>query len=62
MSDGFLDDLLVPDADPADMVAETIRCLLNSEPGVAIAHDLNLDHLSNHDHDYLAELRARLSG
>jgi hypothetical protein len=62
LSQGFLDDLLVPDADPADVVAETVHYLLDSEPGVAIADDVDLDHLSNHDHDYLPELRARLLG
>lgn len=62
LSQDFLDDLLVPDADPEEVVAETVRYLLDSEPGVAIPHDLSLDHLANHDHDYLAELRARLTG
>jgi hypothetical protein len=62
LSQGFLDDLMVPDADTADVVAETVRYLLDKEPGVAIPHDLNLDHLANHDHEYLAELRARLTG
>jgi hypothetical protein len=60
LSQGFLDDLLVPDADPADVVKETVHYLLDREPGVAIPHDVNLDHLGNHDHDYLPELRARL--
>jgi hypothetical protein len=62
LSRGFLDDLEMPDVAEEDVVAETIRYLLDREPGVAIEHDVDLDHLANHDHDYLAELRPRLAG
>lgn len=62
LSQGFLDDLEMPEAAEEDVVAETIRYLLDREPGTAIEHDVSLDHLANHDHDYLAELRPRLAG
>jgi hypothetical protein len=62
LSQGFLDDLEMPDVAGEDVVGETMRYLLDREPGVAIGHDVDLDHLANHDHDYLAELRPRLAG
>ena len=62
MSTGFLEDLMVPDADADHIAAETVRYLLDREPGVAIPHDVDLDRLSNHDHEFLAELRTRLTG
>jgi hypothetical protein len=62
LSQAFLDDLLVPDADPARVAEETVHYLLDREPGVAIPPEVELDHLANHDHEFLSELRARLVG
>lgn len=62
MSPALLDDLLVPDVDTARVAEETIRYLLDRETGDAIPHDVDLDHLSNHDHAFLGELRARVTG
>lgn len=60
LSQAFLDDLLVPDAATAKVAEETIHYLLDREPGVAIPPEVDLDHLANHDHEFLTELRARL--
>lgn len=57
-----LNDLLVPDAAPDRIAVETVRYLLDREPGVAIPASLSPDHLANHDHEFLPEPRARLSG
>ena len=62
MSPAVLDDLLVPDVDTERVAEETIRYLLDRESGDAIPHDVDLDHLSNHDHAFMGELRARLTG
>lgn len=62
MSTAVLDDLLLPDVDTARVAEETVRYLLDRETGDAIPHDIDLDHLSNHDHAFLGELRARLTG
>jgi hypothetical protein len=61
LSTDFLDDLLIPDAAPDRIAMEAVRYLLDREPSVAIPAELNLDRLANHDHDFLPELRARLS-
>ncbi len=60
MSPTFLDDLLVDDAAPERVATETVRYLLDREPGVAIPAEVELDWLGNHDQDFLPELRARL--
>jgi hypothetical protein len=60
LSTAFLDDLLVPDVDPARVATETVRYLLDREPGVAIPAEVGLDRLANHDQHFLPELRARL--
>lgn len=62
MSRGLLDDLMLPDVDRARVAEETIRYLLDRETGDAIPHEVDLDHLGNHDHEFLGELRARLTG
>lgn len=62
MSPAVLDDLMVPDVDTERVAEETIRYLLDREKGDAIPRDVDLDHLSNHDHVFLGELRARLTG
>lgn len=62
MSPAVLEDLLLPDVDTAHVAEETIRYLLDRETGDAIPHEVDLDHLSNHDHEFLPELRSRLTG
>ena len=62
MSPAVLDDLLVPDVDTGRVAEETIRYLLDRETGDAIPPEVDLDHLSNHDHAFLSELRARVTG
>ena len=62
MSPAFLDDLLVPDVDTDRVAEETIRYLLDRETGDAIPHEVDLDHLSNHNDAFVGELRARLTG
>ena len=62
VSQAFTDDLLIPDVDPAKVAEETIHYLLDREPGDAIPHEVDLDHIGNHDQDFLPELRNRLGG
>jgi hypothetical protein len=62
ISADFVDDVMVPDAALDRVAVETARYLLDREPGVAIPAELNLDHIANHDHEFLPELRARLTG
>ncbi|WP_037348408.1 hypothetical protein [Sciscionella sediminilitoris] len=61
VSTRFLDDLLFPEIQGTRVVEETLRYLLEREPGVAIPHELDLDVLRGRDARLITELRNRLA-
>ncbi|WP_326836323.1 hypothetical protein VSH64_15660 [Amycolatopsis rhabdoformis] len=61
MSHAVLDDLLIPDLDTHRVARETVKYLLEREAGDEMPEEIDLDHLSNHDKNFLTELKARLT-
>jgi len=61
ISPAFLEDLMLPDTDTALVAEESIRYLLDRQPGVAIPAEVDLDRLSHEDDNIVAELRERLT-
>ncbi|NKE60368.1 hypothetical protein FXN61_27665 [Lentzea sp. PSKA42] len=60
LSEGFLDDLALPESDEAVLVEEILRYLLDREPNTAVPHELDPAALVGQDAEFLPELRRRL--
>jgi hypothetical protein len=60
LTQGFLDDLAVPEPDGATLVEEIIRYLLDREPNTSVPHELDPAALVGQDAEFLPELRRRL--
>lgn len=61
VAEGFLDDLLLDDIDPARIVRESISFLLDREPATSLPAELSLDTVARGYPEYYDELRARLA-
>ena len=57
---GFVDDLLLGDVPPEDIVRAAMHCLLDRETTTEIPEVVSLDKVEAEDHGFAPELRARL--
>jgi len=62
VDDRFLEDLGLIDPDEEELVRQTFEYLLENELVTEIDREFTLSHLADDDEEYVAELRARLSG
>jgi hypothetical protein len=60
LTGGLVDDLMLGDEVPEDVVRESIRYLLDREPSSEIPDEVILDRVEAEDHGFADELRARL--
>ncbi len=60
LSEGFLDDLAVPEFEETALVEEILRYLLDREPNTSVPHELDPAALVGQDAEFLPELRRRL--
>lgn len=60
LSQGFLDDLALPEFDEIVLVEQILRFLLDREPNTAVPHELDPGALVGQDAEFLPELRRRL--
>jgi hypothetical protein len=58
--DDLLEDLVLTDEDPVDVVRASIEFLLEREPATAILPELSLDDIARFFPEYPDELKARL--
>ena len=61
VTDGFVDDLLLRDVDPALIVQESVAILLERVPATSVPQELSLDEVEREQPGYLEELKARLA-
>lgn len=59
--EGFLDDLLLAEADPEVVVRESFEFLLEREPATSILREFSLEEIARFFPEYPNELRRRLS-
>ena len=59
--EGFLDDLLLADADHETIVRESIEFLLEREPAASILREFSLTDIARYFPEYPEELRRRMS-
>jgi hypothetical protein len=59
--EGFLDDLLLSEADQEAIVRESFEFLLEREPATSILREFSLDEISRYFPEYPDELRRRLT-
>ncbi|MDQ3943672.1 MAG: hypothetical protein M3357_00660 [Actinomycetota bacterium] len=59
--EGFLDDMLLADADQETIVRESIAFLLEREPSTAILSEFSLTDISRYFPEYPEELRRRMT-
>ncbi|SDR04289.1 hypothetical protein [Actinopolyspora saharensis] len=57
-----LEDLTSPPPAENEVVAESVRYLLEKEPSTSLPHDIDLGEIRSRDEEFIPELRARLGG
>jgi len=60
VTDGFVDDLVLGDVPPEDIVREAVHYLLDRETATAIPDEISLDAVEADDHQFATELKDRL--
>ncbi|GAB3298207.1 hypothetical protein [Parasphingorhabdus pacifica] len=60
-SQKLLDDLAIPEPDEQQLVAESVKYLLQKVPVTSVPEEIDLNGMEAEDGDYLAEIRVRMS-